>query len=287
MNTTIAVSTTSTTPTWATGNRWWKGALIAAMTALCTTAPMEKAEAWDWGREVTQVWNTLENAWHAVVDYGGWIMDRIEQLNQLVELITNNFLTKAIRGFNELMTAIQTDISDVLGTIETLVSAPMDILSDLISIPSTLFSMFQQIPATFKGIYDEAMGIFSMVSEAQTMGKDIGDALKGAGGTYGFYNQISGLNTRLNSNFLQGSEERERKFREWNKGKYGNDTAQLMSTLIDINQESIKYQMMAMEMEAMQRLQGNARDLDIQSQLKARTARTRSATMSYLTGQLR
>lgn len=235
----------------------------------------------------TGQWAT--DLWGWITEQAEWAEGQLTQLDHLVELVTNNVLTKAIRGLNELMTAIQTDISDVLGTLETLTEAPMDIIGDImdiVSIPKSIFGMVSNIGGEFMGIYEDAMGVFNMLGDAQALGKGMGGAFDGAGGAYGFMNQMSGMNTKLNSNWLSGSRTRDNKVRKWGKAKYGQDAIQMQSTEIDILTEMLRQAYRAEDMASMQRLQGQSESAYRDTVYRARTAKTATQTRRQFHSQL-
>lgn len=214
----------------------------------------QQSHAW-FASEATQIVNTAKNAWHGISDAASWIMDRVEQVNQLIELIENNIITKAIRGFNELMTAIQTDISDVLGTIDTLLSAPMEILNSILAIPSSIFDVIESTMSDFKGIYGQALGAFDMIARVDALGEgvgSIGDQLNGLKSAFDLSNVTRGVRTGVASKWLQGGETREQEYQKWEaKASYGQDQAQIMSTQTDIQAAMVKAQNHAVDHMAM------------------------------------
>lgn len=233
------------------------------------------------------------SVWDTMTNWGQWLEDRVEQLNQLTELIENNSLTEAIRGFNELMTSIQTDISEVLGTVETLVSAPMEIMETLMEIPGTMFEMvggLQSGAGGFMGLYERAMGIFSIVGDMQAFGTsaagDLGGLLENAGGSYGLMNQMGGMRTKMASSYLGGSRERTAKLRSFDKGSYGQDAIQMASTTNDLLLEVVRQNYMAQEMGAMETLSETAERMAIQTQLRARSGKTATQTQQNFYNQL-
>lgn len=279
--------------------------MAALIGAVCWSGTIQKAEA---SIPVISVTELAQSVSHQATTFANWAEEKLEWISsqltwidQLVELITNNFLTKAIRGFNELMTAIQTDISDVLGTIETLAAAPTEILDSIMGtvgsvtgaigsvmeLPKTIYGMLSAIPSEFKGIYDSVLSSFDVIGDAQALGKDISGAFSGSGGAWSLLNKMGGMRTRLNSGYLQGSRGRETKVRQWGaKAKYGKDQSQLLSTGIDVQLETLRQQYRQEEMRAMDRLYEAAERVAQDQIYRSRTAKTVTQTGNWFTSQL-
>jgi hypothetical protein len=268
---------------------------ISVIVSLMVITPVEKSHASfiNAGTEPTQIA-------HMGINTGGWLNDaynwgqqRIDELNKLTQLITNNVFTEAIRGFNELMTAIQTDISQVLGTIQTLFDLPNDIFKTLISVPMSILNQLGQAGGGFLGLYEDAMGIFKTVGNAQGLGIDLPNFSRlftggygGIGGGYGgirdaydFQTKVSGLRTALNADFLDTSQvqERERKYRQWTTdarydGRFGGDAVQIAATTANMIGELNKAVNRDAEFAALDRLQESADRLSAYEQSKARAA---------------
>lgn len=271
-------------------SHWLQSSLLRKLLLplLCLTliaAPVQESKAFNWSTEWTQIAHTLQNTWGTITNYAEWLTDHIYSINQLTELIENNVLTKAIRGFNELMTALQTDISDVLGTITTLAQAPMDIFNEVMSIPNSVMGLLEEGSSAFTGVFNQAMDIFSVVGKAQSFGEGLGDIFASSGDAFGFMNQISGLRTSLNSDFLKGSQQRNQMMKSWEKAKYGGDAIQMQSTQIDILGTIARNQNRDSEMQSMDRLQDTADRMNAYMQQKARAARSFAETSTYIQSQ--
>jgi hypothetical protein len=245
--------------------------------------------------EPTQATHTGQTVAGWLWDAQAWMQDRVTDLDKLLELVENNILTKAIRGFNELMTAIQTDISDVLGTIETLVDTPLDIFNSLTAIPGSIVGTFTGLANgdRFKGMFDQVNNIFTSIGEYQTLGKtDFTNLLSPGGGSgfssgYDLSNRVSGLRSSLASKFLSESEERDKMYKKWDRErKYGKDAIQMQSTQIDIMKEVVENQNRDQEYAMMDRLQENSDRIAAYEQERARTNRLITQGAQRLTDQL-
>jgi hypothetical protein len=256
------------------------------------------------GTETTQVAHTGVNAGGWINDAAQWAEDRVTDLNKLTELITNNVFTEAIRGFNELMTAIQTDISEVLGTVQTLAAVPGEIwgsvnglFTDLMSLPMSIMSQVQGLGGGFNGMYADAMSTFSMIGSAQGLGQGMGSygsLLSGGGGGGGFSsaydlkNRVSGLRTAVNANFLEPTQAQKRSdmYRKWTTdtqaGKFGNDSVQIQATQADMLGALNQSVNRDAEFAAMDRLQEAADRISAWEQSRARAAGSYNRTLSYV-----
>lgn len=261
----------------------------------CWGGTMPEAKAGITGQLVTDLEAIGASISHGAMTVYGWAQDAAEwvatqatNLDQLVKLIENNVITKVIRGLNELMTAIQTDISDVLGTIETLASAPGEIIGSIMSlvdIPKSLFGMVQNLGSEFMGIYDDVISGFGLIGEAQALGKDFAGAFESAGGAYGFMNQVGGLRNSSNAKWLKGSQSRNQKVQKWSKAKYGKDQAQLQSTQIDILAEQLRQSYAQQDKQALTEMYESAKDIAAEQVWKSRTAKTGTQTASWFASQ--
>jgi len=273
------------------------GKLILAL-ALIVSLPIERSEASfiNAGTEPTQIAHMGANVGGWLNDAYNWAQQRIDEINKLTQLITNNVFTEAIRGFNELMTAIQTDISQVLGTVETLFNAPFDLFETLINVPMSILSQFQQAGGGFVGLFNDAMEIFDVVGRAQGLGTDIGSfaslftggfsgGFPGGSGGYGgirdaydFQTKVSGLRTALNADFLDRAQvaERDRKYRDWgtsvDQDYFGGDAIGIQATTANMIGELNKSMNRDAEFAALDRLQESADRLSAYEQSKARAA---------------
>ena len=245
--------------------------------------------------------------WHTLTDKAGWVMEQAEwvvqaggMLDQLNELITNNVITKAIKGFNELMTAIQTDISDVMGTVESLVNAPGDIVNSLMDtiggvtgaiggvmdIPKSIFGMISSLPSQFEGIYNDIVSGFGIIGEAQAMGTDMASAFENAGGTFNFRNRTQGVNWAANASWLEGSQSRDRKVRKSNTANKGTNAITLQKTQLEIQLEGMRQEYRRADMEAMRALESASEKVaeaaSVKQQLKAATEAASRTTVNKM-----
>lgn len=257
-----------------------------------------EASAFAAATEPTQIAHNAVNNAGWLWDAQAWMQDRLTDLDKLMELVENNVLTRSIRGFNELMTAIQGDISDVLGTIDTLMSAPTRILNDLTGIPSTVFSMFKSMDPNngrFSGLFNQFTGTFNRVGDLQSQfGSGNVGSIFGAGqdfnSAFELSNQLSGARSKLSSQFLQDSSKRQTMYENWNRQSnesvYGNDTVQIEATQTDILTEVVKNQNRDQEFAMMDRMQQNADRMMIYEREKARTNRMYSDAHYNLVNQI-
>jgi hypothetical protein len=270
---------------------------MAVLTGMGTLTP-ESARATlpviDGSNLSTNVANTATTVYGWLMEKGEWLTQQLGMVDQLTELITNNALTKAIRGFNELMTAIQTDISDVLGTIETLANTPRDIVDSIMEavggatggvgsimdIPKSVFGMLSSLPSEFQSVYDDVLSGFGLIAQAQAYGEDIGNALDSSGGAFGFASQAKGLNTALNTSWLQGSEARDAKVKEWDTAQQGDDQAQMQKVALQVQLEQLRQTYRDADMEAQKALALAAEDVAEAQVLAAKTRKTVVQTLS-------
>jgi hypothetical protein len=270
---------------------------IFTLVSLLAFVPVEKSNASfiNAGTEPTQIAHMGANVGGWLNDAYNWGQQRIDELNKLTQLITNNVFTEAIRGFNELMTAIQTDISQVLGTIDTLLSAPFDLFETLINVPMSIMAQFQNAGGGFSGLFNDAMNIFDVVGKAQGLGTDMpqfgslftggfagwGGGSGGYGGirdAYDFSTKVSGLRTALNADFLDEAQvaERERLYNQWttdtDKHRYGGDAIQIQATTANMLGQLNKSINRDAEFAALDRLQQTADRLSAFEQAQARAA---------------
>ncbi len=275
---------------------------IVALSLLVTLTANNKAEATflNAGTEVTQVAHTGINTGGWLNDAANWAQQRVDELNKLTQLITNNVFTEAIRGFNELMTAIQTDISQVLGTVATLMNAPLDMFRQLISFPMSLMGQIQGALSPFQNLYNSAMSMFSVIGDAQGIGQNVPQLMNlfNGGGQYGFdsafdFNtKVNGLVTKVNSDFLapNAALDRSSKYREWTTqgtaALYGGDAIQIQAIqsrqLTHISEALNRQQ----EAEALMNLRSTAKDLMAFEQAKARSAGTYNRSSVHISSSL-
>lgn len=251
------------------------------------------------GTEVTQLAHTGINTGGWINDAANWAQQRVDELNKLTQLITNNVFTEAIRGFNELMTAIQTDISEVLGTVASLMDAPLSLFGSLIDIPMSIWGQLEGLMGVadpFKNVYGQAMNMFSMVGNAQGIGQDIGGLqglFQGGGSSgfnsaYDFNNKVSGIVTKLNSDFLAPSnaQKRAQTYRGWiddsDAALFGGDAIQIQAMqsrqLTHISEALNRSQ----EFDSLNTLRERARELSLWEQAKARASGTYNATSLHI-----
>lgn len=269
---------------------------IFTLVSLLVFIPVERGNASfiNAGTEPTQIAHMGANVGGWMNDAYNWGQQRIDELNKLTQLITNNVFTEAIRGFNELMTAIQTDISQVLGTIDSLMNAPFDLFETLLNVPMSIMSQLQRTAGGgFMGLYEDAMGIFDTVGRAQGLGQDMagfGSLFTGGfaglgGGSYGgirdaydFQTKVSGLRTAINTDFLKPDQiaERERKYAKWTTDtetdRFGGDAIQIQATTANMIGELNKSVNRDAEFAALDRLQESADRLSAFEQAQARAA---------------
>jgi hypothetical protein len=255
------------------------------------------------GTEVTQVAHTGINTGGWLNDAYNWAQQRVDELNKLTQLITNNIFTEAIRGFNELMTAIQTDISEVLGTIATLMNAPISLFNALVDIPMSIWGQLQglmgAVRSPFENLYGQAMNMFSIIGNAQGIARDIpglaGLFQGGASGfssAYDFNTKVSGLVTKLNSDFLApaNAQRRADTYRDWitdaDRALFGGDAIQIQAMqsrqLTHISEALNRSQ----EFDSLNTLRDRAKELSAWEQAKARAAGTYNTTSVYIGSRL-
>lgn len=271
---------------------------VFAIVSLLVFSPIEKGQASfiNAGTEPTQIAHMGINTGGWLNDAANWAQQRVDELNKLTQLITNNVFTEAIRGFNELMTAIQTDISQVLGTVESLFQAPFDLFETLVNMPMSILSQFQSAGGGFVNLFNEAMDIFDIVGQAQGLGENIpgfaslftggfSGGLGGGGSSYGgirdaydFQTKVSGLRTALNADFLDRAQvaERDRRYRQWGtevkQDFFGGDSVGIQATTANMIGELNKSINRDAEFAALDRLQETADRLSAYEQSKARAA---------------
>lgn len=256
------------------------------------------------GTEVTQVAHTGVNTGGWLNDAYNWAQQRVDELNKITQLITNNVFTEAIRGFNELMTAIQTDISEVLGTVATLFEAPISMFQQLISLPMSIMGQISGALSPFQNLYNSAMSMFSIIGNAQGIAKGGMDGigglsqLFGGGGMNGFNSafdfntKVNGLVTKVNADFLDPVKAQRRSdlYREWTtQGRanlYGGDSIQIQAMqsrqLTHISEALNRSQ----EADALMNLRSTAKDLMAFEQSKARSAGTYNRSSVHISSSL-
>ena len=269
---------------------------LLALTAVWTLQPQAaQATFFAGATEPSQIAHSATNNAGWLWDAQAWMQDRLTDLDKLLELVENNVLTRSIRGFNELMTAIQGDISDVLGTVDTLMNAPADIIGSLTRIPSTVFSMFQGAGSGFEGLFGQFTNTFNDVGDLQSqIGSGYTGSLFGSGrdfnSAFELSNQLSGARSKLSSQFLQDSQRRQNMYDSWeqenNRSVYGKDTVQIEATQADILTEVVRNQNRDQEFAMMDRMQQNAERMMIYEREKARTDRMYSDTHYNLINQI-
>lgn len=277
---------------------------ISALTVVLalTASPQEvRATFLNAGTEVTQVAHTGINTGGWINDASNWAQQRVDELNKITQLITNNVFTEAIRGFNELMTAIQTDISEVLGTIATLMDAPISMFQQLVGLPMSIMGQMKSALSPFQGLYGQVMSMFDIIGSAQGLGQNLGGltSLLQGGGTSGFdsafdFNtKVNGLVTAVNSDFLNPSvaERRSDLYRKWTtEGQanlFGKDAIQIQAMqsrqLTHISEGLNRSQ----EADALMNLRSTAKDLMAFEQAKARAAGTYNRSAVHISSSLR
>lgn len=254
-----------------------------------TASPSSNASFFAAATEPSQIAHTATNSGGWLWDAQAWLQDRGTDLEKLMELVENNILTSAIRGFNELMTAIQGDISDVLGTIDTLAGAPLDIFEDLMEIPGSIIGMVGP-DNPFSDLFNDVTDIFDTIGEYQALGNTDFEDIFGSGKSFKspfeLSNRISGTRSKLGSDFLDESEARDRMYKRWQKNSYGRDSIQMQSTQIDIMKEVVKNQNRDQEFIMMDRLQDNSDRIMIYEREKSRSNRVYSDAHQDLINQL-
>jgi hypothetical protein len=258
-----------------------------------------EATAFAAATEPSQIAHSSVNNAGWLWDAQAWLQERSTQLDKWLELIENNVLTRSIRGFNELMTAIQGDISDVLGTVDTLISTPTNFLDSLTQtfggVTDTVSSIFQSVLAFptsisgmfegtgFSGLFDKITSTFQSVANIQAnigssgnlndyFGED-----KQFGSPADLSNKVGAARSKLGADFLAGSKARADQYKEWerktNQATYGNDAVQIASTQADIMTEIVKNQNRDQEFATMDRLQQNADRIMLYEREKSRANR--------------
>ncbi len=273
---------------------------LAILVSLTLCPNQARATFLNAGTEVTQVAHTGVNTGGWLNDAYNWAQQRVDELNKITQLITNNVFTEAIRGFNELMTAIQTDISEVLGTIATLMNAPIDMFQQLISLPMSIFGQLQGALSPFQNLYNSAMNMFSIIGNAQGIGQDIGQlnnlfqgtGINGFDSAFDFNTKVNGLVTKVNSDFLDPATARRRSelYRDWttqgNAALYGGDSIQIQAVqsrqLTHISEALNRSQ----EADALMNLRATAKDLMAFEQAKARAAGTYNRSSVHISSSL-
>lgn len=244
------------------------GALAGLL--LATAAPQATA-----AYPVTIVGDPYE-VQHTLMNKAAWAADRIEQLNQLTEMVTNN-------QFNQIM-------QDVMGTVNTLASTPMKLFNDIQGLAGGVMGLFNAKSwlGSFESIFSSCLDPLKNLSLAQ-----IGDSTAGSayinqhGGAFGFMNQIGGMRTALNTAYLEDSKAREQKFKSWEKEKYGKDAIQMQSTQIDILKNIAQQQARSEEMAALDRVYESAERAAVGDQLRARRNKTMVQTQTWHESQLK
>jgi hypothetical protein len=264
--------------------------ITACLSLAFTTSFSANASFFAAATEPSQITHTATNSAGWLWDAQAWLQDRATDLDKLLELVENNMLTKSIRGFNELQTAIQTDMSDVLGTLDTLTSSPTDIYNDLSSMPSSISGMTRG--NQYGGLFDQFGNTFGTLGDYQGLGNTDYTGIFGRSGSSGFNspfdlsNRVTGTRNKLASQFLGDSYRRQTMYDRWNKDTYGNDSIQMQSTQMDIMKEVVKNQNRDQEFAMMDRYQENADRLVLFEQEKARTNRVITQANQRLTDQL-
>jgi hypothetical protein len=241
--------------------------LIVLMSIALSTGFNANASFMDAATETTQIP-------HLAATSGGWLNNAAVQakqyateLNSLKEHITNNDLTRSIRGLNELQTSLQGDMSDVLGTVSSLSGTPKTMINNLKSMPSSVSSLIQGGGnnglggGRYQGVFDSALGTFGNMGN-NAIGAGGGGNPFSSGGFqngYDLQGQVGGLRTALNAKFLQGSQERQNMYKNW---EVGNDAAtnqvQLQKKLLETHIQQVKNQNRDQEMAALDRVQQSA-----------------------------
>jgi hypothetical protein len=254
------------------------------------------------GTEVTQVAHTGINTGGWLNDAYNWAQQRVDELNKITQLITNNVFTEAIRGFNELMTAIQTDISQVLGTVATLMDAPINMFRQLIGLPMSVMGQITGALSPFQNLYNSAMSMFGVIGNAQGLGSiaDVnsltglfgGSGVNGFSSAFDFNTKVNGLVTKVNSDFLDPAKAQRRSdlYREWTtQGQanlFGGDAIQIQAMqsrqLTHISEALNRQQ----EAEALMNLRATAKDLMAFEQAKARSAGTYNRAAVHISSSL-
>jgi len=271
----------------------WAAALLSV--AILTLSPAPEAKATGLIAGATEPTQTL----HAGLNEAGWLNDayewtlaRANDINKLSELIKNNVLTESIRAFNELMTAIQMDISEVLGTVETLFQAPIDLFQGVMEMPLSIWSTVQGLGDGFQGLYDQAMNTFSTIGEMQSLGQGGGDfnsmfTGNGFDGAYDFTTRMNGLRSSVNADFLSPTSVRRRdsELRRWtaqaNRGAFGKDTVQIELAQAELLAAQARVLMRGEELQALDRLDQVAQRVNALKQAEAQASGRSAETISW------
>jgi conjugal transfer/entry exclusion protein len=279
------------------GGKWL--ALIGAACLWITPAPEARASGAVAGAtEPTQLLHSSLNEAGWLNDAYEWSVARTNDINKLTELIKNNVITESIRAFNELMTAIQMDISEVLGTVQTLFQAPIDLFQTLMDIPMSLWGTVQGLGSGFQQLYDQAMGTFSMIGNMQGLGSGLGDFTSmfegnGFDGAYDFTTKMNGLRAAVNADFLSSSNVRQRdtELKKWtaqaDKAAFGEDTIQLELAQTEIAAAQTKLMYRAEEFQSLDRLDAVAQRVNALKQAEAQAAGKKAETITWNVGTLR
>lgn len=226
---------------------------------------------------------------HLAATTGGWLNNAAVQakqyateLNSLKEHIMNNDLTRSIKGLNELQTTLQGDISDVLGTVSSLGNTPMGMINDLRgNIPTSVNSIVNGgggvtgLGGNYSSVFKNALSSFSALGAA---GVGDGSTSSPWGGAFkngvDFQNQVSGLRTGVNTEFLNQSAARQAMYNKWSKAAdTSTNSVQMQKQQLEVAMTQVKNQNRDQEMAALDRVQQSADRAAAFEEAKAKAVR--------------